>query len=75
MYILKLENQHYPFAICKTEDTFLQAIQEETGLDNIELNAILIPDYGDIDFFTAYGFEDGGEKIILSIELQKVVVY
>ena len=77
MYIIKDEHCIKPFAIIKTTSiaNFILAIQEEFSLHEVKLSSILLPDFGDSDFFTFNGLNDDEQEVKGTIEVTSLIAY
>ena len=77
MYIIKDGNGIKYFAIIKKASIgkFTLAIQEEFSLHEVKLSSILLPDFGDSDFFTFNGLNDDEQEVKGTIEVTSLIAY
>lgn len=80
MIILKEDGKQIPFAVV-TEDNNPEKIKKaievefDVNLDEIKLSSILIPDWGDVDYFSWASKDSDGSTIGGNIQITKVVSY
>ena len=76
MYLLSLSKK--PFAIIKEPfkiTSIHKAIKEEFALVELNTTGILLPDWGDCDYFSFTGFDEFGTELKKIIQITKLASY
>lgn len=75
MYILKLESETRPFAVCENKGTFTKAIEEETLLTNVNIVKLNLPDWGETTSLEIKAIDEENQTTCFNVEVLKTVKY